>query len=325
MSIAPDLIAQETDLYIIQVNTATTYGGSTNSLQFRLPMYGTADYSVDWEYDGTFAADTTTTEHNILNTYAAAGVKTIAVRTNSGNPRINFNGGGDRLKLTSIDQWGTAVWESVETAYMSCSNMNVAATDAPDLSNATSTSQMFQACTKLNSANLNTWDIGTITDFSNMFHTCTIFNSSLADWNIGENTGTDDITMQSMFQACYSFNQPLETWETNANSTMAYVNNMQNMFYTYVHRSHNRGVFNQPLGAWDVGRNTNFVSMFMGQQRFNAALEGWNISENTGTDPINMASMFRFCTGFNQPLEGWETDANSTMAYVSTTNNMFAC
>jgi len=64
--------------------------------------------------------------------------------------------------------------------------------------------------------------------------------------------------------------------------------------------------------------------MFIGARRFNNTLEGWNIGKNTGTDPINMASMFRYATAFNQPLEGWETNPNSTMAYVSTFNNMFS-
>jgi len=220
MSMSSSLSAQEDDLFIITV--------TSHNNNYQLPMYGSADlnYSIDWDYDGTFAADETTTTTNIIHNYGNNMQRQIAVRIIAGNPWFKANNHAYRNYLNSVDQWGTAVWQNMETAFNGCNAVNVLATDKPDLSLCTSTYAMFKNCHQLATDNLSDWDVGTITRFDEMFSTCVRFNGSLADWNIGEGTGTDPITMISMFQRADAFNQPLETWETNANSTMAYVTNM---------------------------------------------------------------------------------------------------
>jgi len=88
--------------------------------------------------------------------------------------------------------------------------------------------------------------------------------------------------MNSMFNDARAFNHTLNGWETNTDSTMAYVASMSNMFI-------NADVFNGAIGAWDVGRVTNFNAMFLrsnGVTAFNngdpsgvmgTGMQDWNI------------------------------------------------
>lgn len=48
-----------------------------------------------------------------------------------------------------IEQWGDIAWSSMSGAFYGCVNMDVRATDVPDLANVTSTSGMFRECSAL--------------------------------------------------------------------------------------------------------------------------------------------------------------------------------
>ncbi len=153
------------------------------------------------------------------------------------------------------------------------------------------------------------WDVGRVTNFIYMFLNDGGFTDpepSIANWNIGQNTGTAGINMQGMFQANTAFNNPLEDWERAANtpdkdprpSTMAYVTTMRDMF-------RNGAIFNNTVNTWNVGRVGDFHAMFHLNPNFNQPVNNWNIGENRGNG-INMQYMFGPATAFNQPVNQWD-------------------
>ena len=73
--------------------------------------------------------------------------------------------------------------DQYERCLLGCSNLEINATDAPNLSNATDLSGMFANANKVNSP-LNHWDVSTIENMRSMFSYALAFNQSLASWNV---------------------------------------------------------------------------------------------------------------------------------------------
>ena len=157
---------------------------------------------------------------------------------------------------------------------------------------------------------LGDWDVGRVTNFGEMFQSTAIFDDpapSINNWNISENNQPTAVTVQSMFQSSLAFNSDLTGWETNANSTMAFVNSLSEMFWA--------SNFNNAVNTWDVGRVTDFLRTFRDSD-FNQPINDWNIGENH-TANIRMQEMFFSNTAFNQPVNNW------TVNQVTNFQNMF--
>ncbi|MCF6287671.1 MAG: DUF285 domain-containing protein, partial [Proteobacteria bacterium] len=133
--------------------------GLSSDTEFTIPTTGGGyNYNVDCNDDGTdeFTAQTGDVTCD-FGTLGGAGSYTIRIKDNTGAgtgfPRIFFNNGGDKDKITGINQWGTGQWTSMVTAFWGCSNLNDAggaATDAPDLSAVTNMRSMFNNATSFN-------------------------------------------------------------------------------------------------------------------------------------------------------------------------------
>jgi surface protein len=267
------------DGYRIVVKTDNT--GTSNSDQFTIPATGT--YTIDWG-DGTIESKTDSATH----TYATAGTYTI--RVTGGLTQINFNNGGDRLKLLQIQNWGTTAWGSFENAYFGCANMTGTFTDAPVLSGVTNMSSCFRGCTLFNSA-IGGWNMSTITDMANMFLSASAFNQNIGGWNTAAVTN-----MNSMFFGAIAFNNggsdSIKDWNTAA------VTDMTTMFRFAT-------PFNQPIGGWNTASVTNTSGMFRDARDFNQDISGWNVLAVT-----NMTDMFRRAfassVAFNQSLAAWQ-------------------
>ena len=201
---------------------------------------------------------------------------------------------GDYKRLIAVEQWGTTVWTSL--SFEGCSNMDVTATDIPDLSVCQSLSRMFCGCESLVNTNgsITGWQTQNIKDMSSMFAKQWLgndvpFNQPIGNWNTANVTN-----MERMFSGATAFNQPLSNWNTQS------VINMQEMFSGAT-------AFNQPIGNWNTANVTNMANMFSGATSFNQQLN-WNTQNVT-----NMGSMFYGATAFNQPLNNWNTQSVTNM------------
>ena len=110
------------------------------------------------------------------------------------------------LKLLSIEQWGDIRWESMRGAFNGATNMVYRATDTPDLSAVTDTSEMLRFALRFN-GNLSNWDVSSVTDMSDMFSIAGAFNGDISTWNVSSVTD-----MSNMFLATNSFDQNLGNW-----------------------------------------------------------------------------------------------------------------
>ena len=261
----------------------TDHPGSSNSTSITIPTFPgeTYNYNVDWDNDGVF--DQFGLTGSVTHDYGAPG--TVTIRIDGTFPRIWFNGIGDGPKLLSINQWGSIAWTSMAEAFQGCVNLNITATDAPDLSGVTSLNRMFGNASAFNS-DIHSWDVSSVTDMAYMF-TQTAFDHELNDWDVGSVTN-----MREMFS--YSpFNQDLSSWQ---------VTNVTNMTLLFASTP-----FNQNIGSWDVSNVTSMSGMFSGTP-FNQDISNWDVSHVT-----NMGNMFS-SSAFNQDIGTWNTGAVTEMS-----------
>ncbi len=171
----------------------TNPGSSSTSIGFEVTTIDTVYYT--WETipagisgTGTFSGTFATITGLPIN----AIIRLKIDSTNFKGFRINY--GADRKRIVDVEQWGTVVWSSMESAFKGCDSLQITASDVPNLS---SVSNMYS-----------------------MFSLATTFNSPIGNWNV------DSVTnMAYMFEGASSFNQPIDTWNT------INVSNMYSMFY----------------------------------------------------------------------------------------------
>jgi surface protein len=271
-----DCTFSEDDAFITTWKTDNP--GSSDGDQVTISTTGSGyNYIIDWGDGNVDTGNTGAATH----TYASPGIYTIKI--NGAFPR--FTVGGDAQKLLSVEQWGDIVWTSMAYAFDGASNVQILASDAPDLSNVTSLDSMFRSATSFNS-DISHWDVSTITDMYGVFAGASSFNQSLNDWDVSNVT-----TMFRMFNGATSFNSDISQWNTGR------VQNMRDMFSS-------AAAFNQPLNSWDVSSVTTMNAMFYRASAFNQSLNNWDVSSVT-----DMSYMFEGAQDFNGSLAGWTTNS----------------
>src|SRR5690554_5973721 len=276
--------AQDPDAFVM------TFEVSGSNLGITVPIVQDDDnnYTVDFG-DGTILTNQT---GNASHTYNTAGIYTVSLTGTFGHIRFLNTYDSSKLKLKSIEQWGTNQWKSMESAFRACSNLILNATDDPDLSQVTDMSYIFSGASSFNQS-INNWDVSNVTNMENMFFNASSFNQPLNNWDVSNVTN-----MFFMFMGASSFNQPLNDWD---------VSNVINMGWMF----RNASSFNQPLNSWDVSSVVNTDLMFDFAVSFNQPLNDWNVSNVT-----NMNYMFIGASSFNQPLNDWDVSNVTNMGYM---------
>ncbi|BFP42030.1 hypothetical protein FGF1_28750 [Flavobacteriaceae bacterium GF1] len=258
----------------------TTWETTTANESITIPTTGNGySYSVDWGDGTTTGGYTGNAEH----TYGSIGTYTVKI---SGNfPRIYFNDTGDKLKLKEINQWGDIAWESMERAFWGCSNMEVKASDAPDLSSVESISIMFFDCTSLTGdasfSNWN-WDTSNVIHMVSTFRNATAFNGDVSSWNT-----SNVVNMVGTFWGASTFNQNIGSWDTSKADNMISV-------------LRDASSFDQNLGAWNLGNLNTGTSMLDGTalsiENWDKTLIGWRNNTVFTKTPTNIgASGLKYC------------------------------
>ena len=258
-------------------------------LTLTIPTIGDGyDYTVDWG-DGSIDSNVT---GNGNHTYTTSG--DYQVRITGSFPQIYINNEGDKLKLRSVDQWGTQPWISMEKAMYGTENLSINATDIPDLSNVNSMNSMFHNSEITIVPNMNNWDTSSVTHMINLFSGAELFNQDISNWNV-ENVRD----MTNMFAEASTFNQDIGNWIVSS------VTRMDSMFQSATS-------FNQDIGSWDVSSVTLMTAMFTSASSFNQNIGDWDVSAVT-----NMVYMFENASVFNQDIGDWNVSAVTNM------HNMF--
>ena len=239
----------------------------------------TYDYNVDWG-DGN---NSTNQSGDATHVYDSSGIKTVTITGTF--PRIYLNKGSEAYKITSIDQWGTGTWTSMEAAFYGAENLVMTATDSPDLSQVTSMKEMFRGARIFN-GDISGWDTSSVTDMSSVFHGANAFNQDIGEWVTSKVTD-----MKYMFGDAYAFNTNIGEWVTSS------VTDMSRMFY-------NAHVFNPNIGGWITSSVTDMSSMFRNAHAFNQNIGSWDVGNLTNA----MAMFFNITLSsenYDALLAGW--------------------
>lgn len=288
--------------FVITVKTDNT--GVSNPNQFTIPTNGSGyNYTVDCDNDGV--PELTGNTGTATCTYGAPGTHTI--RIGGTFPRIYFNDGGDKLKILSVDQWGTGTWDSMVNAFYGAENMDVKATDTPKFATGVpfDAQNMFRNNKSLvgSGANWN-WNVSQLRFASSMFNGAEKFNQNIGGWNVSNVT-----RMGNMFAGNKEFNNggsdSIKNWDTSK------VEFMDSVFAGATS-------FNQPIGSWNTSAVIGMKSMFAGATSFNQPLTNFNIAalRTTGSAYVGAANMLDgtalSIANYDATIKAWSTQNVAT-------------
>jgi len=264
--------------------------------QITIPTTGSGyNYDIDW---GDTSTDNGVTG-NITHIYSAAGIYTVSITGDF--PRIYFNGfsSPSRNQILTVQQWGSNVWTSMNSAFQGCSNLVINATDVPNLTNVTDMTEMFRGATSLNQ-DISGWNVSNVTNMTSTFSGASSFNQSLDSWDVSSVTD-----MTSMFASAIVFDGQIGAWDVSN------VTEMDRMFET-------ARDFNQNIGGWDVSQVIDMTRMFRSANSFNQDIGGWNVG-----NVANMELMFSFASVFNQDIGGWNVGSVTDMSNMFSPASVF--
>src|SRR5690606_6028012 len=134
---------------------------------------------------------------------------TYRVEISGDFPRIYFANTGDKSKIREVSQWGYTKWESMRAAFWGATDLEITATDLPNLSKVKDMAHMFRGVTGLTGAgsSMGSWDVSGVENMSRLFEGATNFNLDISGWDVSSVEAMD-----LMFYGARSFNQPIGNW-----------------------------------------------------------------------------------------------------------------
>ena len=297
----------------------TIWQVTSDNLDIVIPInsYYDYDYTVYWG-DGDVE---NYTNQKAIHTYNEEGNYTVKIAGNfphldmiitaSEEEKLNAS------QLLYVTQWGNIEWKSMSKTFAFCKNLELNATDIPNLSAVNSTYYMFTGVKKINSSisdwnvsnitnmkgmfgsaktfnqDISSWDVSNVTDMSWMFAYTDTFNVDISDWNVSNVTN-----MNAMFKSAIIFNQDISSWD---------VSNVTDMSFMFS----NAKLFNQDISTWDVSHVLNMEEMFSGAKVFNQDISSWAVDNVS-----NMRGIFADADAFNQDISDWIVENVTDMSYM---------
>lgn len=152
--------------FTFTINTAL---GTGDSFQLPLPSGETYNFVVNWG-DGNSDTIIVYNQTETLHSYSSGGTYQISISGKCGG--WSFNNGGDRLKITSVDQWGDVGFDYLVGGFYGCSNLSSISNDALNYSG-TDLSNLFRLCTSLSAISANLFSsLNSVTNCSALLFGC---------------------------------------------------------------------------------------------------------------------------------------------------------
>jgi len=306
------LLLKDNTAFIIEVDT-TKAGTPSDQFQF---TGAEGDYDVIAKKNDIVVANFNDLSNQETITLPSSGVYVLEVipKEVNGFNQIQFNNGGDKLKITDVKQWGTIVWSSFNAAFFGCSNMLTTATDVPNLSSVTDMFAMFLGATSANPDTSN-WDVSNVTDMRYVFSGATSANPDVSNWDVSSVTD-----MGLLFYNASSANPDVSNWDVSSVTNMGFifrdatsanpdvsnwnVSNVTDIRYMF----RDATSANPDTSNWDVSSVTNMYGMFRDATSANPGTSNWDVSSVT-----NMNSMFSGATSANPDTSNWDVSSVTNM------------
>lgn len=235
----------------------TTKAGSASDT-FILPCgnVGTYNATIYWG-DGSNSVITVYNDADLTHVYPVAGTYHIYI-TGALN-KIEFNNGGDRLKLIDIAAWGDWHPLGMSNAFYGCSNLVGTWSDVLDLSGASSFTNSFRLCAAL-IGSFSGWNTSTITAMNNCFMGATSVNPDVSGWNV-----TNVTNVLGMFNGATSANCNVSAWNViNIAAANLFMNN------TALSTVNLNAIYN----AWSLLSVESAVTISFGSTKYTIATAG---------------------------------------------------
>ena len=305
--------------FIFTINNINFGTGASMTLPLRSGY--DYDFVVDWG-DGSSSTVTSFDDPNRIHNYATYGTYQISITGLC--EAWYFNSEGDRLKLSSIDQWGDTGFIDMRFAFKGC--MNLTTVDDTDgtwcsnvtdmtymfygcglktlnvsnwnVSNVTNMNGMFIGCGLLETLDVSNWDVSNVTYLSGMFRECSSLTTlDVSTWNVSNVTNMD-----SMFERCFSLTTlDVSTWD---------VSNVTDMLCMFSECS---SLTTLDVSNWNVSNVTRMWGMFNGCFSLTTLdVSTWNVSNVT-----EMISMFSYCSSLTTlDVSSWNVSNVTNMDFM---------
>ena len=219
--------------FVISVKTDNV--GVSDDNQFELAVgngYTTYDYNIETS-DGQVLNNNT---GNTRITFPSAG--TYQLKITGVLPSLYFQGTTDKLKVTSIINWGTNPWLSLNRSFIDFRNCVINATDLPNLSQCTSLKLAFYRWESLVNWDVTNLDVSNVTNFEGVFQNCSNLETleGINNWQIGD-LGIDGF--KYAFDNCRKLTSTMEDWDVTN------IRNILNMFS-------NAYLYDNTFGKWNI-------------------------------------------------------------------------
>lgn len=324
----------------------TTWAGSgkeivvpfqSPSAQVRLYEKGTTPPSI-WQAAKSYSIDRNSAD---CFKFQADANKTYVLEIKGQIQRIAMGTGGTNVNgsvdaLLTIEQWGSSMFQSMNSAFSQCSQLTIPSTikDKPNLTKCKDMSSAFRDCKKLtqvdpngnwdvsnveymgqmfassylfNDTNLSKWKVSKVKDFGQFLYKCSAFNANLGDWDVSRCQ-----VFSSMFHGCSKFTgQGLEKWKVGRGIQF------RAMFHTCL-------ALNFNPAQWDVSKTNNLSSMFykcqmLGSGSTTVDFTAWASKVKHVKEFTDMFRDCRYFTG--KGVKTWLMDKNNKAVSLS---GMFA-
>src|SRR5690625_4392751 len=244
--------------------------GSSGDTEIIIPAHGQFQYT--WEEVGNpLNTGSGTGNDETTIDFGSTGEYEVSIYPTGINPFhwIRFNYTGDKDKLLKISQWGDVEWISFEGAFYGASNLEITATDIPDLGSVNNMSFAFANTTFSTVPNINSWDVSNVDEMTGLFGYSS-FNQDISNWDV-----SNVQYMNGIFYHAANFNQDIGGW------------NVQNVTDTYT-MFLEASAFNQNLANWNLENLNHAEAMFLYSglscENYSLTLRGWADNPNTASN-----------------------------------------
>ena len=247
------------------------------------------NFVVDW---GDGSSETITHWEQGTHIYAEDGVYDVTMEGQIEGWGID-NYDWDAIKLIEISQWGDLKLTDGGGWFESCLNLDITATDSPDLTEVFNYNYGFQFCSSLTNVDFTAWDTSRATSLALLFPHAHKFNGDISTWDVSSVT-----SFSQTFYKNHAFNGDVSQWDISSAWNFGYM-------FDYCYE------FNQDISSWDVSRATNIARMLGGNWAFNQDINNWDTSSAT-----SLYGTFMYTRVFDQELSNWDVSNVGDMAYT---------